>query len=84
MDKQSQKIWYVRNWINSNNYFFSFADHNDEEQVMHSKSDKIEILISNKTKKAVKKLFNSLKIVWNNFSPMKDSEFVFDYVKLLN
>ena len=42
------------------NNFISSIDH-DEERVMHSKSDKIEIMINDKADDVVKELFDSLK-----------------------
>ena len=58
---------------------------NDEEHVMHSKSDNIEIMINDKADEVIGELFKSLlKIYQNNFeSLMRGSEFVFDYVHLL-
>ena len=65
------------------NSFISSID-NDEERVMHSKNDNIEIIISDKEDKAIKELFDSLKNRYqNNLESMKGSEFVSDYVQLL-
>ena len=51
---------------------------------MHSKSDGIEIMISDVTDEIIEKLFNSLKNRYqNNLQSMRGSEFVFDYVQLL-
>ena len=51
---------------------------------MHSKSEKIEIIINDEADEAIKELFNSLKNRYqNNLESMKGSEFVFDYVQLL-
>ena len=51
---------------------------------MHSKSDNMEIMISNEADEAIKELFYSLKKRYqNNLESMKGSEFVFDYVQLL-
>ena len=51
---------------------------------MHSKSSNIEIMISDKADEVIKKLFDSLKNgSQNNLASMRNSEFVFDYVKLL-
>ena len=64
--------------------FFSSEDDNDEECVMHSKSDNIEIMISGETDKIIEKLFNSFKTRYqNNLQSMRGSQFVFDYVHLL-
>ena len=51
---------------------------------MHSKSDRIEIMIKYEADEVIKKLFDSLKNRHqNNLESMKGSEFVFDYVYLL-
>ena len=63
--------------------FISSID-NDEERVMHSKSDNIEIMINDEADEVIKELFDSLKDRYqNNLKSMKDSEFVFDCVHLL-
>ena len=60
----------------------SSKDNNDEERVMHSKSDNIEIMISDEANEVTKKL--SLKARYqNNLQLMRDSEFIFNYVELL-
>ena len=41
--------------------FFSSEDDSDEARVMHSRSDNIEIMISDEADEVVKKLFDSLK-----------------------
>ena len=41
--------------------FFSSEGDNDEEHVIYSNSDNIEIMISDKACKVMKKLFHSLK-----------------------
>ena len=65
------------------NNFISSID-NDEEHVMHSKSDNIEIMIGNEADKVINKLLDSLKNRYqNNLASMKSSEFVFDYVHLM-
>ena len=65
------------------NKFISSID-NDEEQVMHSKCDNIEIMINDEADEVIKELFDSLKNRYqNNLESMKGSEFVFDYVQLL-
>ena len=59
--------------------FISSID-NDEERVMHSKSDNIEIMINDEF---IKEFFDSVKNRYqNNLELMKSSEFVFDYVHL--
>ena len=51
---------------------------------MHSKSDKIEIIINDEADEVIKELFDSLKNRYqNNLEWMKGSEFVFNYVHLL-
>ena len=52
---------------------------------MHSKSDNIEIMISDEADEIMKKLFDSLKNRYQktNIKSMICSEFVFDYVQLL-
>ena len=63
--------------------FISSKD-NNEEHVMHSKSDKIEIIINDEADEVIKALFKSLTNRYkNNLESMKGSEFVFDYVDLL-
>ena len=58
--------------------------YNDKEHVMHSKSDNIEIMITDVTDEIMEKLFNLLKNRYqNNLQSMRGSEFVFDYVQLL-
>ena len=65
------------------NKFISSID-NDEEQVMHSKCDNIEIMINDEADEVIKKLFDSLKNRYhNNLESMKDSKFAFDYIHLL-
>ena len=64
------------------NNFISSIDKNDEEHLMHSKSDNIEIMINDEADEVIKKLFDSLKNRYqNNLESMKDS--VFNYVRLL-
>ena len=56
------------------NNFISSTD-NDEERVMHSKSDNIEIMSSDKAGEVIKELFDSLKSKnQNNLESMKGSE----------
>ena len=65
-----------------NNFICSMD--NNEEQVMHSKSDKIDIMMNDDADEAIKELFDTLKNRYqNNFELMKGSEFVFDYFQLL-
>ena len=63
---------------------FISSIYNDEEHVMHSKSDNIEIMMNDEVDEVVKKLFNSLKSRHQiDLKSMKSSEFAFDYVHLL-
>ena len=64
--------------------FISSIDDSDEERVMHSKTDNIEITINDEADEVIEELSNLLKKRYrNNLQSMKDSEFVFDYVELL-
>ena len=48
---------------------------------MHSKGDKIEIMIDDEADEVIKKLFDSLKNRYqNSLESMKGSEFAFGYV----
>ena len=50
---------------------------------MHSKSDNIEIMISDETDEIIEKLFNSLKNRYqDSLQLMRGSEFVFGYIHL--
>ena len=52
---------------------------------MHSKSDNIEFMISDEEDEVIKKLFDSLKNRYqHNLGSMRNSEFAFNYVKLLS
>ena len=63
--------------------FISSKDR-EEECVVHSESDNIEITINGRVNKVLKKRFKLLKNRHqNNLEQMKGSEFVFDYVHLL-
>ena len=63
--------------------FISSID-NDEEHVMHSKSDNIEIMINDEADEVIKELFDSLKNRYqNNLESMKGSEFVLDYIHVI-
>ena len=51
---------------------------------MYSKSDNIEIMISDEGDEVIKELFDSLKNRYqSNLESMKGSEFVFNYVHLM-
>ena len=65
---------------------FISSKNNDEEPVMHSKSDNIEIMIKDKTNEVIEKLFdlllNKYKIGLETL--MRDSDFIYDCVHLLH
>ena len=63
--------------------FISFRS-NDEECVLHSKSDNLEIMINNKVDKVIEKLFQSFLFKYQNEleKSMKDSNFIFHCVHL--
>ena len=51
---------------------------------MHSKSNNVEIMISDEADEIIKEVFDSLKNRYkNNLESMKGSESAFDYVQLL-
>ena len=64
--------------------FISFKDSN-ETHTMHTKSDNIEIMISNETDKIIKNLFESLlhKYQEGLKKSMEENEFIFDSVDLV-
>ena len=63
--------------------FISSID-NDEECVMHSKSDNIKIMINDKTNQVIKLLFDSLKNRYQKgLESVEGSDFVLGYVHLL-
>ena len=65
------------------NNFISSID-NDEERIMHSKSDNIDTMINDEADEVIKELFVSLKNRYqNNLESMNGSEFVIDYVQSL-
>ena len=66
----------------TNNFISSLG--NDEEHVMHSKSDNLEPMSSDEADEVIKKRFHLLKNRYqNNLESMKGSEFVFHYFQLL-
>ena len=74
-------MWKIQLTI-ANNFISSIS--NDEECVMHSKSDDIEMMINGEVDEVIKELFDSFKNRYqNNLGLMKGSEFVFGYVHLL-
>ena len=74
-------MWKIQLTIETN--FISSID-NDEERVMYSKCDNIEMLINNEADEVTKKLFKLLKNRYqNNLEWIKGSEFFLDYVDLM-
>ena len=66
----------------ANNYISSTD--NDEEHVMHLKSDNIEIIINDEANEVIEKLFESLENRYqNNLELMRGCELVIHYVHLL-
>ena len=62
----------------------SSKNDNNQERLMHSKRDNIEIKINHEADEVIKEFFESLKNRYqNNLQLMKGSEFVFNYVNLL-
>ena len=81
-DIKQSGTWKIQLTITIN--FISSKHDNDEECVMHSKSDNTEIMIINEADKVIKRLFDSLKNRYqNNLQLMRGSERVFDYIQLL-
>ena len=73
-------IWKIRLTIASN--LISSLD-NDEEHVMHSRIDNVEIMINDNADEVMEKRFDSLKNRYqNNLASIRGSAFVFDYVQL--
>ena len=67
----------------ANNFISSIG--NDEERLMHSKSDNINIIIKVEAAEVIKEIFDLLKNrSQNNSESIKVSQFVFDYVHLLS
>ena len=64
---------------------FIFSKDTDEERVMHSKSDNIEIVIYNKGDKVIQELFESFLFRYQTDLEelIKDSDFIFDCINLL-
>ena len=81
-DLKESDTWKIQLTITIN--FLSSKYDNDEEYVMHSKSDIIKIMISDEAEEVIKKLFDPLKNRYqDNLQSMRGSEFFFDYVQLL-
>ena len=81
-DLKKLDTWEIQLTIAVN--FISFKD-NDQEHVMHSKSDGIEIMINDKADEAIEERFKSLQNRYqiNLEKSMKGGEFIFDYVHVL-
>ena len=78
---KNSDMWRIQLTI-TNNFICSID--NDEEHVMHSRSDNIEIMINDEADEVIKELIDSLKNRYqNNLESVKGSEFVLDYVHLL-
>ena len=78
---KNSDMWRIQLTI-ANNFICSID--NDEEHVMHSRSDNIEIMINDEADEVIKELIDSLKNRHqNNLESVKGSEFVLDYVHLL-
>ena len=63
-DLKISDTWKIQLTITIN--FISSKDDNDEEHVMHSKSDNIEIMISDEADGVIEELFDSLKNRYQN------------------
>ena len=78
---KNSDMWRIQLTI-ANNFICSID--NNEEHVMHSRSDNIEIMINDEADEVIKELIDSLKNRYqNNLESVKGSEFVLDYVHLL-
>ena len=70
----------MKTQLTNPNNFISSLD-NDEDRVMHSKSDNTEIMINDEEDEIIEQLFDSVKNRYqNNLESMRSSESVFDYV----
>ena len=56
---------YVKNPINNSNQIYFSSKYNDEVGVVHSKSDKIEIIIDDRVGDFIRELNTDIKIIWN-------------------
>ena len=78
---KKSETWKIHLTITIN--FISSEDDNDEQRIMHSKSDDIGIMINYKADEFVEKHFESLNRYQNNLERlMKGSKFAFDDVHL--
>ena len=70
----------LKTQLTNPNNFISSLD-NDEDRVMHSKSDNTKIMINDEEDEIIEQLFDSVKNRYqNNLESMRSSESVFDYV----
>ena len=61
--------------------FVSSKSDNNQQHLIHSKNDNIEIMIDDKTDEVIKELFEPLKKRYqNNLQLMKGSDFLLDYL----
>ena len=75
-------MWKIQLTI-ANHFISSIV--NNEERVMHSKSDSIEIMTNDEADEIVKELFDSLKSRYqDDLESMRGSEFFLNYVELLH
>ena len=73
--------WKIQLTIANNSIYFL---DNDEEHVMHSINDNIEIMINDEADEVIEEIFDLLKNRYQNIlESMKGSEFFFDYVQFL-
>ena len=78
------KIWYVENSINKAIHFI-FSKGNDEEYVIHSKFDNMEIMINGKADEVTEKCFQSFLSRYQNKlkTSIRSGDFIFGCVNLL-
>ena len=78
---KKSEMWKIQLTIANN---FISSRNNNEECVMYSKSDNIEIVINDEADEVIKERFVSFKNRYQiNFKSMKSSEFIFHYVHIL-
>ena len=58
--KWSQTIWHMENSLTTAINFISSKDNNEQNYIMHSRSDNIEIMGKDKADEVIKKSFDSL------------------------
>ena len=79
------KIWYVENSINKAIHFI-FSKGNDEEYVIHSKFDNMEIMINGKADEVTEECFQSFlsRYQIKLKKLMRSGDFIFGCVNLLH